>query len=103
MELETKYRLRCDCCSFENTWSEGLATRSADGHNLGRSASDNLALDGWMGLRDAAAADTGEPHASREAARVRTGWRTRHMADTSARLTQSTPTQPLIVPPLLVS
>ena len=32
-----------------------------------------VAVDGWMGFCDAAAADTGEPHASREAVRVRTG------------------------------
>ena len=52
-----------------------------------------MALDGCMGFGDAAAADAGELHASREATRVRTGWHTQHMADTSARLTQTTPTQ----------
>ena len=40
-----------------------------------------VAVDGWMGFCDAAAADTGEPHASREAVNVRTGWQTQHMAD----------------------
>ena len=47
----------------------------------GSSARNTLALDGWMGSRDTAAAAAGEPHASQEAVRVRTGWQTQHMAD----------------------
>ena len=42
--------------------------------------SDNLAVDGWMGFCDAAAADTGEPHASREACACARGQWTHHTA-----------------------
>ena len=41
---------------------------------------DNLALDGFMGFCDAAAADTGEPHASREACACAWGQWTHHTA-----------------------
>ena len=49
-------------------------------------ARNNLAVDGRMCLCDAASMHAGEPHASREAVNVRTGWQTQHMAaDTSHR------------------
>jgi hypothetical protein len=91
------------CTTDKSTRSVRHAAQQQTGSGALVRAHRRWALDGRMGFGDAASADAVEPHASQEAARVRTGWHTQHMADTSARLTQSTPTQPLIVPPLFVS
>ena len=86
-----------DLCTPRRTNTSLSAAHTAKTGRLDQTTSErDLGLDGWMGFGDAASADAGEPHASQEAVRVRTGWRTQHMADTSARfevkrLTQTSP------------
>ena len=73
LHVETKYNL-CEMHSQRRSDQESQVKHAARSQRTaGVPASDNLALDGRMGFGDAAAADAGEPHASREAVRVRTG------------------------------
>ena len=87
-----------DLCTPRRTSTSLSAEHAPKTSHVDQSASEsNLALDGWLCFCDAASADAGEPHASWEAVRVRMGWHTQHMADTSARfevkrLTQRSPT-----------
>ena len=71
--------LRCALARAKHE-SRRAAVEEAQILYLTASESDNLAVDGWMGFCDAAAADTGEPHASREACACARGQWTHHTA-----------------------
>ena len=73
-----------DLCTPRRTNTSLSAAHTAKTGRLDQTTSErDLGLDGWMGFGDAASADAGEPHALREAMRVRTGLADAALADTS--------------------